>query len=230
MIAGLNRRSLIMLAALSGIIGSPARSQVPIKPYVLDFETLKGIAGGLQSIANEVANKFMGRPESDWVSQVAEDATALADLVTKVGRTSSFYGAMLSYDTLLFQKAKEESDWWRALEYVRTAYDDISQKLETLEAVIFQTTDQIADIPVEVSTTQKGKPVNGLYVHFYMRGLPDAESPFLIFSQVTTPTQERVPPGKYVVRVLDSNEKLRQARNADVGGKGELVKIEIPIR
>jgi len=219
----LNRRSLLVLATLNALVGTPASSQEPVKPVILDAGMVSAIATRLLSAAQAVASKFRGRPESSWVSQLADDAMTLAMVVTKAERVSSFYGEMLAYDAMLLEKAHIEVDWGKALHYVRAAYGDVGKKVEALKAY---SSGEI-DVPVEVNTVRRGGPVNNLLIHFYMSGLPDTPAPYMIFNRPTTPTEERVPPGRYFIHVLSSNSKLRLVREADVGGSGQLVKIEI---
>lgn len=116
----------------------------------------------------------------------------------------------------------------RAIDLISLVSEDITPKFEAFMNLI-DSAGFDGSILVKVDTLQKKKAVNGLSIHFYMRGQPDDKSPFIVFPKPTTPTEEKVPPGRYWAHIINADGQLRMRREVAVDGNGPEKDIEVEI-
>ena len=219
----MKKRTFISLALL--ILPVP-----PVSAEPADIKLIGAVVLDLAGAAGEVFAKFKGQPGEEFAYQVASASSRLAEQLSIV-QVSQLFVEMVRYDAALLQRAAEEPILETALSILRTAYDDVKLKLDylLLPANMNASSDFDGEISVVVDTQQKGKPVNGLGIRFYMRGQPDDTMPFQIFNDPTTPTSAKVPPGLYIAHVLNVNQTPRFTREVSIDGQGDEVRIVIEI-
>lgn len=223
----INRRSVVFLA--TGLVLAAERARSQEKPEFIDAAALSGIGDRLQGVTKELAARFAERAEGEWIKELNDDIGRLFELLPKL-QVSRFYAEMLDYDVTILGKAVKEDDLNKVTDYVRITHEDIKIKLWGIE---FQLNwgARSSDISVEVDTitTYSKKPVNGLQIHFYMLGSGDSGPPFRTFNKLTTPTQDFVPPGHYIIHVLNAKNEVRLKRTRTISGRQPAEKIEIGI-
>lgn len=223
----ISRRSFVLLAAGVALAGDRAHSQE--KPELIDSESLSQITGRLRDAAKELVPRFADRSEAGWVRQLGEDIDRLIDYLHKF-EVSKFYGEMLDYDAATLRKAAAEENMEKATDYIRISHEDIKIKLWGIEFQL-QRGETSTDVAVEVNTitSYDRKPVNGLYIQFYMLGTSDSGPPFRVFSKLTTPTQDFMPPGYYIIHVRTAKDALVIKNRYTILGRQPAERIEIGI-
>ncbi|QIG46581.1 hypothetical protein G5V57_01690 [Nordella sp. HKS 07] len=223
----ISRRSFALLAASLALASERAFSQG--KPDLIDNETLSQITARLTGAAQELLPRFADRSESGWIKQLGDDISRLVGYLPKF-EVSKFYGEMLDYDAATLRKAATEEDMDKATDYIRISHEDIKIKLWGIEFQL-QRGETSTDVAVEVNTitSYDRKPVNGLYIQFYMLGTGDSIPPFRVFPKLTTPTQDFMPPGYYIIHVRTAKDALVIKNRCTLLGRQPVERIEIGI-
>lgn len=226
----INRRSIVFVAAGIALAAKGVRSQE--KPEFVDATTLSGIGDRLTSTTKELASRFAERAEGAWIRELNDDIGRLFEFLPRL-QVSKFYAAMLDYDVTLLAQAIKEDDPSKVTNYVRITHEDIQVKLWSVEFQIKWGAES-SDISVEVDTitTYSRKPVNGFEISFHMLGIGTSGPPFRVFKDLTTPTKDSVPPGHYIIRVIqmrNSKPEVRRETTRTIWGRQPEEKIEIGI-
>lgn len=223
----ISRRSFVLAAAGVALAGGQALSQE--KPELVDSESLSRITAGLTGAAKELLPRFANRAEAGWIIQLGQDIGRLVDYLPKF-EVSKFYGEMLDYDAATLRRAASEEDMDKATDYIRISHEDIKIKLLGIEFVL-QRGATSSDIAVEVNTitSYDRKSVNGLRIEFHMLGTGDSGPPFRVFGKLTTPTQDSVPPGYYIIHVRTAKDALMLKNRYTILGQRPAERIEIGI-
>ncbi|WP_119269719.1 hypothetical protein [Taklimakanibacter deserti] len=183
-------------------------------------------------MTKELASRFAERAEGEWIKELDGDIGRLFEFLPRL-QVSKFYAAMLDYDVTLLAEAVKEDDPGKVTNYVRITHEDIKVKLWSIEFQI-QWGAESSDISVEVDTitTYSRKPVNGLEISFHMLGAGTSGPPFRVFRDLTTPTKDSVPPGHYIIRVIQMRNykpEVRREMTRTIWGRQPEEKIEIGI-
>jgi hypothetical protein len=140
------------------------------------------------------------------------------------------YIASLSLNTGFVREAIQTGDTGVRHALLRDVENDL--ELKTLFTSVFGAAGGFAaQVQVEVSTVKGGATVSGYSVQANRKRLPERVPPFLEFGRLTSPATEELPPGNYVIRILDAKGVLAATKDHTVtgrGGKKEVVQVVIP--
>ncbi len=230
MMSLIDRRSVVFFATGLVLAAEGARSQE--KPEFIDAATLSDIGGRLSGTTKELMARFAERAEGEWIKELDDDIGRLFNVLFKV-QVSKFYAEMLEYDATILGKAVKEDDLDKVTDYVRISHEDIKVKLRGIEFQInWGATSSDISVEINTITTYSKKPVNGFEISFYMLGTGTSAPPFRVFKDLTTPSKDSVPPGHYIIHVIqmrNSKREVRLATTRTIWGRQPEEKIEIGI-
>ena len=223
LLSGLSYR-LCLLACVAAAIAGQTQAKEPDR-QAKTFDTLVTYVSRLVDDGDKYA------PE--WQKNVALVRDQLEDLQTQIGdvQLGDAYIDTLSADGELLKKAAADAGTPIAIQWLQYAHGDLSAKTLSAKASLSFTGQKAGMLTVRVSTTKDGNVINGFLVRANMVGNPNADPPYTVFSNPSSPTEAVMPPGMYVlfVRRTDQAQALVQQYMSLYGTEDTPVEISVAV-
>lgn len=145
---------------------------------------------------------------AEWTQVSLRIRDLAEELQTRIGsrELSPAYAASVSANATILLDAAKGAAAGPSLDQLQIVAADLGAKLSTLQSSFGLQASTGGDIEVAVTTTRNDSPISGFLIRMNLAGYADSPSPFAIFNQRSSPTKARVPPGRYVLLVRDSDD------------------------
>lgn len=211
-------------------------STLPLHGQVADTQTggykKSDVTFALQASIGKLINSYATeRPqELSAISGLRENVNELTESTSRFS-PSQKYLESLALDTKLLDSASSATPDVSA-KYISLASADIQDKVTTQKSSLGFQNNWNGELHLSIITTKKGSPINGYLIRLNMQGLPNANPPYLVANNRSSPADCDTPPGRYIVLIEKQEGVVLSTQLISVAGhQGNItvsVNIEVP--